>query len=375
MQEYTGQRCTSDRQNQYRPRSLLLQWHITERCNLRCAHCYQDCYSSNELPLETLCNILEQYRGMLNQWRAIQPENPILGHVTVTGGEPFIRSDFMDFLEVLHSHKREFGFAILTNGTFIDRTVARRLRRLRPSFVQVSVEGSRATHDAIRGPGNYDKTVAAIKHLVRARIRTLMSFTATRMNFREFESVARLGSSLRVARVWADRCIPCGTGKELSDELLTPEETRQFIDLMQRVRRELSRRWFQPTEVAMHRALQFLGGGAAYSCTAGDRLITLQPNGDLYPCRRMPLRVGNVLDTSLQELYHDSTFFRTLRDRNRVSRGCENCDHLRKCRGGLKCLSFSVAGDPFTADPGCWLAQHTLVDASETKCGGRAHIP
>ena len=38
----------------YRPRMLVLQWHITERCNLRCAHCYQDGYAGEELSHQQL---------------------------------------------------------------------------------------------------------------------------------------------------------------------------------------------------------------------------------------------------------------------------------------------------------------------------------
>jgi radical SAM protein with 4Fe4S-binding SPASM domain len=106
----------------------------------------------------------------------------------------------------------------------------------------------------------------------------------------------------------------------------------------------------------MHRALQFLEGGHPYQCTAGDRLITVQPNGDLYPCRRMPIRTGNLLETPLVDLYQKSPLFRALRDRDRTSKGCQGCLFSGLCRGGLKCLSYAVTGDPFVADPGCWLA-------------------
>lgn len=105
----------------------------------------------------------------------------------------------------------------------------------------------------------------------------------------------------------------------------------------------------------MHRALQFLvGGGRPYHCTAGDTLVTVQPNGDLYPCRRMPIRVGNLLETPLPELYYESDLFCSLRNRNRISDGCQGCLYSKLCRGGLKCLSYATTADLFTADPGCW---------------------
>ncbi|OAD18962.1 heme d1 biosynthesis protein, partial [Candidatus Thiomargarita nelsonii] len=49
----------------YAPKSLLLQWHITERCNLRCAHCYQDNYARDELSFADLLKVLAQFKKLL----------------------------------------------------------------------------------------------------------------------------------------------------------------------------------------------------------------------------------------------------------------------------------------------------------------------
>ena len=340
----------------YIPHSLLLQWHITERCNLRCSHCYQEGYSGEELGYQDMLRILEQFKVLLEFWRGETSSHPVRAHITVTGGEPFARQDFNDLLEVFSSNKNNFSFAILTNGSFIDQTLARQLANFNPLFVQVSVEGNQATHDKIRGSGNFEQTVTALKHLVRERIRTFISFTAHRNNFREFTEVARLGMKLKVARVWADRLIPWGTGSTLKNQVLTPDETREFFEIMYKARTKVSHDWFGQTEIAMHRALQYLVvGGKPYHCTAGDTLITVQPNGDLYPCRRMPISVGNLMETPLIDLYYKSDIFLALRDRYRISDGCQSCSYTKLCRGGLKCLSYAVTGDPFKADPGCWL--------------------
>jgi radical SAM protein with 4Fe4S-binding SPASM domain len=115
-------------------------------------------------------------------------------------------------------------------------------------------------------------------------------------------------------------------------------------------------RWIGHTEIAMHRALQFLlAGGTPYHCTAGGTLLTVMPNGDVYPCRRMPVRVGNLFETSLEKLYSQSQFLRALRDRSGCSDGCEGCA-MSSCRGGLRYLSYAMSNDPFKADPSCWLA-------------------
>lgn len=347
-----------------RPSNILLQWHITERCNLRCAHCYQDSFTGGELGFAGLLSVLDQFKELLASWNRQKGATPVKGHVTVTGGEPFLRPDFMDLLEIFHAHRDLFSFAILSNGTLIDRTTAARLARLRPKFVQVSVEGGRATHDRIRGKGSFEAAEAALRRLVGAGVRTFVSFTAHRDNYREFPDVAESARRLKVARVWADRFIPPATASSPAPDspaVLSPAETFRFFQLMQQARDEVRRRCrfsWKRTEVTMQRGLQFLaGGGVPYRCTAGDSLIAILPDGTLYPCRRMPIRAGNVLETPLCEIYHESEILNALRDRDRTAEGCRGCFFAKVCRGGLRCLSHALTGSPFETDPGCPLAR------------------
>ena len=337
------------------PRRFVLQWHVTERCNLRCRHCYQEGYSTPELPFIDLLSIVEQFKTLLNRLERETAPRPLQGHINVTGGEPFLREDFFDLLEVFAANREHFSYAILSNGTLIDAATSRRLRAVGPASIQISVDGKASTHDAVRGRGVFELAGTALKCLRREGIPTVMAFTAHGANFREFPLVARLACELGAARTWADRLIPYGRSSGLSHAMLTPEETREFFELMYSARQEAARSYAH-TEVSLGRALQFLvGGGTPYRCRAGEDLVTVQSNGDLCPCRRLPIRVGNLLETPLSDLYYSSDLFQTLR-RHRVSEGCGGCRFSGRCRGGLRCLAYAVTGDPFKADPGCWLA-------------------
>jgi MoaA/NifB/PqqE/SkfB family radical SAM enzyme len=85
---------------------------------------------------------VEQFEDLLDhvgrEWAPFTPR----GHITLTGGEPFLHPHFTDLMEVIAAKPR-LGFAILSNGTFIDADMAGRLRELAPAFVQVSIEGDR----------------------------------------------------------------------------------------------------------------------------------------------------------------------------------------------------------------------------------------
>jgi radical SAM protein with 4Fe4S-binding SPASM domain len=340
-----------------RRRTLHMQWHITGQCNRRCRHCYQESYSGAELSFSDLCGILDQFCLLRKTWEKEYGGVPVSGHITLTGGEPFIRPDFLNLLDRLAAQREAITFAILTNGSYVDAGMARRLKALNPSYVQISIEGTQETHDAIRGKGDFASVQKAVRHLVRERVPVYISFTAHKANVNDFDAVARFCGKMKVTRLWADRLIPAGSGSLLKDQVLSSEETHHFFRKMYMARNR-HRSWgFGNTEIAMNRALQFLvGGGRPYRCRAGDTLITVQANGDLVPCRRMPIKIGNLMEASLVDLYYNSELLRKLRDAECIGGGCQGCFYMYLCRGGLRCLSYALTGDPFSADPGCWLA-------------------
>lgn len=336
---------------QYIPDGLTLQWHITGTCNLRCQHCYHTSYNGKGFTLSELEGILEQYKDLLKLWRK---SKRVYGHINVTGGEPFLHEDFMDLLDIFSAHKDVFSFAILTNGTVITPDVAKTLKKVHPRFVQISIEGNKETHDTIRSAGNFDRSGLSLKYLAKEKIPTCISFTVHKKNYKGFSYVAEMARKVGVTRLWADRLIPIGSGKSL--DVLTPEETCTFFHEMYKAKR--SKHLFKKTEIAMHRALQFLvAGGKPYKCAAGDSLITVQANGDVYPCRRMPIKIGNVMETDLTEIYYGNEVLRKLRDKKNLNSSCKKCFYSELCNGGLKCLSYAVTGDPFEKDPGCWYTE------------------
>jgi radical SAM protein with 4Fe4S-binding SPASM domain len=337
----------------YVPKSILLQWHLTERCNLRCSHCYQEEYSSKELSYNECKKVINQFKELIKYFSK-NAQNKIHGHITVTGGEPFVRKDFFKILNLLHKNNKHFSYAILTNGTFIDEKVAKELSQLNPAFVQISIEGRKETHDSIRGKGNYEKAIIGLKNLVKYKVPSIISFTAHKKNYTEFEDVSIVGKEIGVNKIWSDRLIPCGSGTLMEDLLLSPAETKKFFEIMKETKTKSKNN--SKTEVSMHRALQFLvGGGKPYQCSAANSLITVQSNGDLVPCRRMPIVVGNVLKESIKEMYYKSEIFNELRNIKNINSSCKSCIYSNLCRGGLKCLSFATTKNPFSKDPGCWL--------------------
>jgi radical SAM protein with 4Fe4S-binding SPASM domain len=338
------------------PKSFLIQWHITERCNLNCKHCYQNKTKLKDLKFEELEYIFNELKDLIDYFR-IETKNPLFkAHINITGGEPFIRADFFKLLSLFHENKDYFSFGILSNGSFIDETNIKQLSKLEPKFVQLSLEGDKVTNDLIRGKGNFDATIKVIKILKKEKIPVVISFTANKLNYTKFKEVALLGKKLGVKKVWFDRMIPYGNAKDLKKYLLNAEETKNFFMNVKKIKSELERGFFNKTEIAMDRALQFLiDNKKPYKCNAGYSLITIQANGDLVPCRRMPIVVGNILNKNIKKMYLESKVFCGLRDSQNCDSKCKDCIYFSICRGGLRCLSYALFKNPHKRDPGCWL--------------------
>jgi radical SAM protein with 4Fe4S-binding SPASM domain len=329
---------------------FVLQLHITDKCNLRCKHCYQKNYKPNELALKQAKNIVEQFETLLNR---LGKEAKITGHINLTGGEPLLSKNFFEIINEIKKINKNISIGILTNGTLIDEKTAKKIKMAGVSYIQVSLEGGKEQNDLIRGKGSFEKTLRAIKFLYANSVQTIVSFTASKKNWKELPKAINASENAGADYVWADRLVVCGSAKQNKLETLLPPETKEFFLLMKKQNDHLKRRLFGKKIVKMHRALQFLCGGEPYFCTAGLTLLAVMPSGEVYPCRRMPKKVGNVFEEKLEKIYFESPFLKNLR-KNQIPSECEMCAHKQSCRGGLKCLSYALYGEPARKDFGCW---------------------
>ena len=325
-------------------KQFVLQWHLSEACNLKCLHCYQENHTPIQLQYDKLMLILNQYRELLTKLK-------VKGHINLTGGEPLCSPHFYNILDEFKKDKDLYNFSILTNGTLITDDVARKISEYNPEYVQVSLEGGRRKNDYIRGKGVYKKVAQAIKNLKRYNIFVSVSFTATKINYKEFPSVVKLAEKCKVDNIWSDRFIPLNLNSDKAIQM-NKDETAEYLKIMENERIKLKQKKSK-TNIAMYRALQFqMTNDYPYACTAGNSLLTVMENGDLVPCRRMPIVVGNLLKENMYELYSNSEILKFLREDN-VPDDCKNCEHSKLCSGGLKCLTYALYKDFNHKDVGC----------------------
>jgi radical SAM protein with 4Fe4S-binding SPASM domain len=326
---------------------FYFQWHITERCNWRCRHCYQNDKPTDELAVGDLLRIAGLMGEAAEKWGK-------RGSVSLTGGEPFLRADDLHQLMVFLDSSTMFAhYDILTNGSLItEREAGRMIEHPKLRRVQVSLEGAAAqANDDIRGQGAFEKTIEAI-HVLRSRdIEISVMTTITRKNKGQIGALVELLDREGVAALALERFIPEGNGLGLSSEVLSREEIHSLYSEIYEMAQ------VSPIRLLLYRPLFTLTApddptvGAL--CSAGNNALTIMPDGTVFPCRRLPIPIGNVLRDGLYKIWYGSELLWKLRDPDNLKGKCRSCELLTQCRG-CRAMAYFLTGDYLSEDPQCW---------------------
>lgn len=332
---------------------LVLQFHITGNCNLKCKHCYRTEGNVQPLSYEDVIAVIEQFKELVKEFNR-QNKSKRRGHINLTGGEPFVRRDIKKILRYLGENNDRLSYGILSNGSFLDDDMILVLKETEVSFVQLSLDGNREMHDTLRAPGDYDRVLKTAEYLEKQGIPVHISFTANKENFKYLPKVAAECRKRKITKLWSDRLVPIGTGQEISDLAIMDKELPVYLATLKKARGNwLAQKLFPKTLVAMSRALQFQAAkGSVYSCSAGKTLITVDEFGNVMPCRRMPIVCGSVFDSTLKEIYYNQEIFQSLQGISEPEE-CSSCEYVKLCKGGAKCQSYAVYGNYYKADPAC----------------------
>ena len=343
-----------------KPHSLHLQWHITEKCNFRCTHCYlNEEYIKQELSTKECYKVMDNYVDFCKKTDIKQGRN-----ITLTGGEPILKKDWWKILEYISEYKKKGEidrFYIMTNGSTVTDDIIRRYKELGVNYMQISVEGMEKVNDEIRGKGNFKKAINGAKVIIRHGIPLSFSLTLTKKNVKEVEPLARLAASIGVSGMGVGRIVPIGMGKNMKELMLSPQETKEWFEECDRINQRLKEDGIRfgvdfHCSDGIYRDIRPGAQDAqtGHGCSAPFDVFTLLPNGDVVPCRRLPIVVGNIREKSFLEIHYSNNDIWNLKNWDNKSDICKNCETAQQCRGGGKCIAYGWFGTPYAPDPDCW---------------------
>jgi radical SAM protein with 4Fe4S-binding SPASM domain len=328
---------------------FYVQWHILDRCNQRCAHCYQlEFGRSRELGWEGLKATADNMLEAMEAWGAKLD-------IALTGGEPLLKEELFPLLAYLNASKRIGKLSLITNGTLLPPHVDDLKALKKFTEVRISVDGATAAvHDGIRGKGAFSRTAHAIEAVKRAGIPVILMFTVMKRNR---EEALRLGDLCRETGAEGfilERFVPLGRGLAIRSEVLSGME---FLMLWNRLLDGLGLD-ASPEELIRYRGIKVLSEGkkrGAYGseCIVGSDGMAVLPDGTLYPCRRLEIPIGNLMSERLTDIWKDSPILKSLQDRSRLKGRCGGCS-IEGCIG-CRAMTHALTRDYLGEDPHCWV--------------------
>ena len=158
---------------------------ITQRCNNRCVHCYNNLAAGDTQAKDTELSLEEHYR--------IIDEITEAGCLWLlfTGGEIFLRKDFLDIYT--YAKRKGLLITLFTNGTLITADIADYLAQLAPFSIEVTLYGrTKDTYESItRVAGSYERCLNGIRMLMDRKLPLKLKTMAITRNKHELPEMKR----------------------------------------------------------------------------------------------------------------------------------------------------------------------------------------
>ena len=350
----------------------VVVWNATSACNLRCVHCYaSEGKSSGELTTKQGLALIEQ----LTEYGA-----PV---ILFSGGEPTLRKDLPVLIErAVKSGRRA---VISTNGTLITQDMAMRFADLGLSYIGVSLDGMEAVNDEFRGvKGAFRDAMQGIYNSMHQGIKVGLRFTMNKRNVNEIPGIFDLMKNEGIPRICLYHLVYTGRAKELMEEDLTREQTRQTLDLIMDRTKEMidAGPGVEVLTVDNHadgpyvylrmkaegspkaeEVLELLRMNAGNSSGLGIGCINW--NGEVYPDQFWRTKVlGNVTQQRFGEIWdnRENEFLVKLKNKKEhVTGRCRECRWLDVCAGNFRARAEAATGDPWGVDPACYLTDEEIA--------------
>jgi radical SAM protein with 4Fe4S-binding SPASM domain len=284
------------------PLSMLLE--LTYRCNLDCYYCFQKKFpKQNELPKAKWFDILKQLAdsGTL--------------YLTFSGGEPFMRTDFIDIVEKARS--LDFGVSIITNGTLLTKAVIADLVSLGIMDIGFSFHASKpACHDRLSGKnGSFSATWRNLVLCRKAGIRTMIKHSVSTENFGAFTGLRKLADETESLFECDCFVLPQEKGSASSFSLST-DQYGLFLKKMKAAAFSCENR--RDVNARLH-------------CDAGRSTAGISPSGDVVACIQLPIVFGSLRKSPFSAVWNSFQAKKYRSQEKRLSQSCVSCSIKQFC--------------------------------------------
>ncbi len=340
------------------PHSLTLM--ITNRCNLKCLHCWPESGSSAD------CSHVDKKKllAMIRDFRKLGIEK-----VCLTGGEPLLHPHWFDIVSFCCAEPGIKEVSLQTNGTLLTEAHVRELASLvhHNLTIQVSIEGSQIdTHDKIRGPGAFQSAIHGLTLLAEEGLanQTMVALTETQDNFLEIPALLKQLNSLGISQFTSGTLVYGGRAARTECKCLKPPTPSQYKEILHRFHTDLT---FKELYVKMANIAPLEWHlGKSTPVEPGCVFMKnpyIKADGTLHPCVMFQVNkyaahdiyerpIMETLDTIIPK-------WAALRQRSRQRaidlQPCEICPGRLHCNGGCMGRAYAAQGTLMSVEDRCHL--------------------
>ncbi len=252
---------------------------------------------------------------------------PDFKFVNITGGEPFVREDLDEIIEVMFTKSPRI--VISTSGWFDDRVIA--LAEKFPNIgIRLSIEGMQATNDYLRGrEGGFEKGVRTLRTLKEMGLKDIgFGITVSNHNSADMLNLYELSKELDME--FATAAFHNSFYFHKYDNRITnhSEVTDNFLRLMElQMKEKHPKSWFR-AYFNMGLINYVNGGKRLLPCEAGTVNFFVDPWGEVFPCNGMEeskwkLSMGNIRSgKSFEEIWNSPEAEEVRRHVRNCSKNC-----------------------------------------------------
>lgn len=316
---------------------IYLIFFVTERCNAKCKHCFVNVPNNKRMKEELTLQEIEKISNNMGNLLYLLP----------TGGEPFLRDDLPDIINVFYKNNQLRNVGIPTNGSLTERVVASVSRTLSLCNdlrlgVDISIDGLHDAHDQIRGfPGLFEKAIATywrLKELERENQRLRVCVEVTVSGFNQdnlFDIYDYFINTLKVDNLFVR--IVRGNPRDPSAKDVDVEKFVRFAKKLENDLRDgvfyghsaypLSEFITARDIIGRHLTIKTIRERKfQIPCYAGNLTGVIRTNGDVYPCELLNDQIGNLRQSSynLKQLWQSE---RAMKIRKQIRQTRCFCTH------------------------------------------------
>ena len=316
------------------PSPIVAHLGITQACNMRCQYC----------SIRQSYNTYDNIHGLSSDdWKKIIKKLSELGvfQIGFTGGEPTLRKDLVELAEYVTQLNCTFN--LTTNCWNVSEQLIMDLKNAGMRQCQVSLDSHiPEINDLLRNKGSFDRVIKTVKLMQKHDIIVGIDCVVSNNNIDSIPGFIKWLTEMNVPFITLIK-IKQGDLPLEKFKALLPEYIK-YSKLLEELSNRKNENPCATIDCGSVSNLQYfvrddeLDSLPVAGCPVGHTLLSISPNGDMYPCvalSQSEFKIGNALTDDLTEVWNNNPKLQKLRLVKKSVKGkCQNCDRLDYCRGG-----------------------------------------